>query len=190
MGPERGHQFRHDRLHDRIEIVAGEVIDAQLERTQPLRDQLGTASEGEDQRPHQTAKVRKEVAQARGHRQGKLNVEIPLGRLPRGVQQGREHVEDHLEQRKDLLVQVLEPASADAPEQGPKQQEVVHRLFGPGGELDRAGDDGCHVRQQDRLVLRREQRHGHEAELEQPEEDRGALRVGAADVLETAHEEL
>ncbi|KIH94140.1 hypothetical protein SPBR_05566 [Sporothrix brasiliensis 5110] len=186
---EGGHELVEDRCHQWIEVFRCEIIDAELKGTQSLTNHIRASAESGDEGPHQEVEVRQEVAEAGGHRQTELDIQVALDRLAGGQQEVVEDVQQHLEEWQNLLVEVLKLAASDATEERAEQEEVVHGLLGVGRQLDRLADDVDDVGQQNLLVLCSEERDGHKCKLEQAQQDRRLLDVGQADFLDVVHEE-
>ena len=69
-------------------------------------------------------------------------------------------------------------AAPDGPEEGAQQQEVVVGLLGSHGQLHGAVDNRVQVRLQHQLILRCEQRHRPEHQLEELQVKIRTLHVG------------
>jgi len=68
-------------------------------------------------------------------------------------------------------------AAANAPEQRSEQQEIVVRLLGFQGQLQRFGDQGMQVRLEHFFILGCQHRDGSEHQLEKLQIQVGALNV-------------
>ena len=187
--PQRGHNVLDVRLHDRIEELLREVVDAQLECAQTLRHQRGRRLQRKHERVHQLPKVRQQHTQAHRHSQAQVHKDLALRRL-RSVEQQVELLEQHGQQRQHVLVQQLEAPPADAAEQRTQQQKVVRRLVRAARALERVHDEVRQVRLQHRLVLLREDGHRHERHLEQAQAHARELLVRRAEIPEPLHEKL
>ena len=63
MIPQRGHELVDNRRHDRVEVIRGEVVNTQFQRTQALCYQFAASSQGYDEWSHQVAQVRQKVTE-------------------------------------------------------------------------------------------------------------------------------
>ena len=189
VAPEGGHDLGHEGRHDRVEELLGEVVDAQLERAEPLAHQLGGGLQREHEWAHELVQVRQEHAEPHGHREAQVHEDV-AGPVLRGVQQRVELLEQHGQEREHVLVEQLEAPAADGPEERAEQHVVVARLLGAARVAQRVHDERGEVRLEHRLVLLGEDGDRHEGHLEQPQAHRRRLLVRRAELLEARHEEL
>ena len=81
--PERRHDILDVRLHNGIEELLRQVVDAQLQSPEPLAHKLGRRAERQDERVHQLIQVRQQDTQAYRHRQAQVDEQIAVARISR-----------------------------------------------------------------------------------------------------------
>jgi hypothetical protein len=87
MLEESSHQIIHDRSHDRIEVVGGQIIDTEFESPQSLAHQIRPRTESYDERPHEMAEMGQEVTQSGRYRESQFDVEISVMYIACALQQ-------------------------------------------------------------------------------------------------------
>jgi hypothetical protein len=133
------HEISKDGPEGRIEELGGEVVDAELERSQSLAYELGTGSEGMHEGFHEVAEMREKVRESDGDGEAEFDEEVSL--VGFGVEKEVvESVEHLLEDRKDLLVERLESTATDGSEESSEDGVVDGGLRGFGGVAERVGN--------------------------------------------------
>lgn len=186
--PQADHDLVDDGRKERVEELLRQVVDAQLEGAQALADELAPGLKSVDKGPHEVRQVGEEDREADGDGEDELGKEV-LARLVGRLKEGVELLEERLEQGEDLVVQDLEAAAADRPEEGAQEEVVRVGLGRLARELERVHDEVGKVRQEDGLVLLGEDRDGHERHLVQAQHDARVFLVVVAEVGQARRQE-
>jgi hypothetical protein len=138
--PKADHDFVDDGRHERVEELLGEVVDAELEGTEPLTDEVRARLKGMNKGAHEVGEVGEEDREADGDGEDEFGEEVPtrlLGRFEEGV----ELLEKDLEEGEDLVVEDFKPTATDRAEEGAEEEVVGVGFRRLAGELERVHDE-------------------------------------------------
>ena len=165
--PQRLHQFGPHGLDMLVEKVGLEVVDAQFQSPQALRDESLRSVERGDEGIHQHRQVREQRGQSDRHRQAEFDEQILHVLLVETALKTVQALQQIREQGQELLVEQIVASASDGPKESAEKQKVVVRVFGSFGQLHGFVDDGVEMRFQHLLVFLREEGNGPEHQFKQ-----------------------